>query len=60
MVISAFAHAYWRQIKNGNRTFESVKEAYKEQVKFLAKTDVINGVITAEQYYEYIGEEYVA
>lgn len=59
MTISNFSHAYWRQIKEGNRTFESVKEGYKEQVKYLAQTDVMNEVITEEGYLHYIGEKYV-
>ena len=52
MTISYLAHAYWRQIKAGNRTFESVKDTHKEQVKSLAKTDVENGVITAKEVEE--------
>lgn len=58
MEISYFAHAYWRQIKAGNRTFESVKDSMKDQVRYLAKTDVANGVITAEEYLNLIGEVY--
>ena len=59
MTISNFSHAYWRQIKAGNRTFESVKEGYKEQVKYLAQTDVENGIISEQDYFNYIGEKYI-
>ena len=70
--IQAVAHSYWRSIKRGNRTFESLSEevteyqkkngylCMKEQVRYLAKTDVTNEVITAKEYEQYIGEEYVA
>lgn len=48
MKVNIFCHAYWRQIKCGNRTFESIpKESDREGVKILAKTDVENGIITA-------------
>lgn len=57
--MKAIAHSYWRLIKSGKRTFESVKAEVKEDVRTLAKTDVENGVITAEEYYAYIGEVYV-
>lgn len=67
MVVQAIAHSYWRLIKNGKRTFESLSTVSKngyppmsEQVRYLAKTDVENGVITEEQYEQYIGEQYVA
>lgn len=61
MEISYIAHAYWRQIKAGNRTFESVKDKddMKKQVRYLAQTDVANGVVTAEEYLNLIGEVYV-
>ena len=68
MNIQAIAHSYWRKIKRGTRTFESLKivsakdgfPKMQEQVRYLAKTDVVNGEITAEQYEQYIGEEYIA
>jgi hypothetical protein len=58
MKISAIAHSYWRLIKAGKRTFDSVPDTMKDQVKELAKTDVENGVITREEYKDYIGEEF--
>ena len=68
MEVQAIAHSYWRLIKSGKRTFESLakvsaKSGYptmQEQVKYLAKTDVQNGTITEEEYKQYIGEDYDA
>ena len=52
------AKIYWRNIKNGNRTFDSITdEVVAEEVKRLAALDVESGEITAEQYAELIGEE---
>ena len=59
IIITPFAHAYWRQIKRGNRTFESLPtEDMKLQVTELAKSDVINKVIKATEYEALIGEPY--
>ena len=58
MAIKAIAHSYWRRIKDGARTFESVPACVKDDVLFLAKTDVQNGVITPEEYKGFIGESY--
>ncbi|MGI6042107.1 MAG: hypothetical protein ACOYBH_07805 [Candidatus Alectryocaccobium sp.] len=55
----AIAHAYWRQIKRGVKTYEAIPDIVKDDVKTLAKTDVENGIITAEDYADYIGEKYV-
>lgn len=52
------AKIYWRTIKRGTRTFADVPENLQDAVKKLAKQDVIDGEITAEQYEEYIGEAY--
>ncbi len=55
----SIAKIYWRNIKNGNRTFTSVTdEVVAEEVKRLAKTDVENGEITADEYADFIGEAY--
>ena len=55
------AKIYWRSIKRGSRTFESIPtESLKEEVKLLANQDVVDGVITAEEYEQFIGEEYIA
>ncbi len=49
----------WRnQIIEGKKTFDRVPLTWKNQVKALLKADVKNGVITAEQYEEYVGEPY--
>lgn len=58
MAIKAIAHSYWRRIKDGARTFESVPAGVKEDVLVLAKTDVENGVITPEEYKDFIGKAY--
>ena len=60
MAVKPIAHSYWRSIKRGKRTFESIPDNVKADVIVLAKTDVENGVITEAEYYEYIGEVYVA
>lgn len=58
MKIKAIAHSYWRVIKAGRRTFESVRDEVKDDVRYLARSDVKNGLISAEQYFNFIGEEY--
>ena len=60
MAVKAIAHSYWRSIKRGSRTFESIPASVKEDVRTLARADVESGEITAEEYEQYIGEEYVA
>lgn len=68
MAVKAIAYSYWRAIKRGTKDFQkdivksskaSVK-AVADDIRYLAAQDVINGEITAEQYAEYLGEEYVA
>lgn len=59
MAVKAIAHSYWRSIQRGTRTFESIPDSVKDDVRILAKDDVKNGKITAEQYAQYIGESYV-
>lgn len=58
MAVKAIAHSYWRSIKRGNRTFDSVPDNVKDDVRTLAQTDVETGVITPEEYKQYIGEAY--
>lgn len=58
MAVKAIAHSYWRTIKRGGRTFESIPKSVKEDVRTLAQADVISGVITQEEYKNYIGEDY--
>lgn len=59
MTVKAIAHSYWRTVKRGKRTFESVPENLKNDVRTLARADVENEVITAEEYKSYIGEDYI-
>lgn len=55
------AKIYWRRIKAGTRLFEDVPtDKLKTEIKALAQQDVEAGEITAEQYKEFIGEEYPA
>ena len=54
------AKIYWRRIKAGTRFYKDVPdEALKVEIKELAMKDVQNGEINAEQYKEFIGEDYV-
>ena len=59
MAIKPIAYSYWRRIKANARTYASVPVLVKEDVKALAILDVQNGVITEEDYQNYIGEEYI-
>ena len=58
MEVKPIAYSYWRRIKDGARTYDSVPASVKEDVRTLARADVANGVITPEQYKEFIGEPY--
>lgn len=59
MAVKAISQSYWRSIKRGNRTFDSIKdESVKNDVRILAKSDVVNKEITAEEYEHFIGEPY--
>lgn len=52
------AKIWWKKIKKGDVLFVECPSSLKAQVITLAKADVVNGVITAEQYEEFIGEPY--
>lgn len=55
------AKIYWRRIKAGTRFFADVPgEKLQAEIKELAKADVADGVITAEEYEQFIGEAYEA
>lgn len=65
MAIKAISHSYWRSIKRGTRTFESILNSPKETVRELAddirklaQADVESGEITAVEYEQYLGEAY--
>lgn len=60
MAISAIAQSYWRKVKSGERTYESVPTSKAGEVLELAKTDVVNGVISAEDFEGLIGIPYEA
>ena len=49
---------YWRTIKRGARTFESIPEELKEGVIALAKEEVKNNIISEALYKKYVGQEY--
>ena len=52
------AKIYWRTIKRGARKFTACPENLQEEIKMLAKQDVIDGVITEADYARFIGEDY--
>ena len=65
MKIQSIAHSYWRLIKAGRKEFKSLSDESKgghpsmrDQVLFLARADVENGVITAGEYEAYTGSVY--
>ena len=60
MAISAIAQSYWRKVKSGERTYESVPATKAGEVLEFAKTDVANGVITAADFENLIGTPYEA
>lgn len=67
MKVKAISHSYWRAIKAGTRTFESVANSARaaiyeraDEIRYLAKCDVESGEITAAEYEQYIGEPYTA
>lgn len=58
MAVKAIARSYWRRIKDGARTFDSTPDELKDDVRALAQEDVENGVISADEYEQLIGEPY--
>ena len=50
------AKIYWRNIKNGARTYASVPDQLKEAVKLLALADLEAGLITQEEYSLMVGD----
>lgn len=60
-MLKTVAKSYWRSIQRGTRTFDSIPgDAMKDLVRELAREDVNAGLITAEQYEQYIGEAFAA
>lgn len=60
MEVKAITHSYWRSIKRNKRTFESISDELKDDVLYLAKSDVANGVITEAEFQKYTGMVYSA
>lgn len=56
MAIKPIAYSYWRRIKDGARTFASVPDNVKADVRALAEADVENGTISQERFQELIEE----
>jgi len=56
--LSAVAKIWFKRIKAGTRTFDEVPDELKDDCKEYFRMDVENGVITVEQYEEYVGEAY--
>lgn len=54
------AKIWYNRILAGTRTYGEVPQRWKAQVKVLFKADVVNGVITEEEYADIIGEPYEA
>ena len=49
----------WRnRIEAGDQLFENCPQMYKAQVLALMRQDVVDGIITAEQFEELTGQPY--
>ena len=57
-MVKPIAHSYWRRIKDNARTYSSVPDNVKPDVKFLADEEVKAGTLSKELYEELIGEAY--
>jgi len=58
MIVENVAFSYWRSIKRGNREFETLKKNIQEQVRWIAREEVSQGLLPEEAYKEYIGEAF--
>ncbi len=63
--ISYISQLYWKNIKEGSKTFASITtDSRRADIITLAKADVVkgkeNGGITEAEYKTYIGEKYTA
>lgn len=54
------AKIYYNLINAGCKTINDVPVIWKEQVKCLYKSDVKDGIMTANRYKEIIMEDYIA
>lgn len=55
MYLPAITAAYWRTIKRGGKLFKDVPDELKAGVVELAMQELSSGIITAEQYAQWIG-----
>ncbi len=53
------AKLFWSQVKKGY-AFSEVHASLQEDVKKLAKADVVDKIISEAEYKTFIGEKYVA
>lgn len=60
MQISAIAQIYWQKVKEKERSYSSVANSKKEEVKYLALEEVNSGKLMEDIYKELIGEEFTA
>ena len=56
--MNAVAVSYWRSIKRGVRTYFNTPDNLRANVKELARMDVVNGAVSAQEYKRIIGEDY--
>ena len=52
------ARIWANRLEAGTQQWENCPERYKASVKELLKSDVVNGVITADEYKNITGEPY--
>ena len=56
--MNAVAVSFWRSIKRGVRTYFNTPDALRGDVRELARMDVANGAVSAQEYKRLIGEDY--
>lgn len=54
------AKIFWQQVRDNGYLFTSVPTALQNDVKALAKDDVLAKIITETQFKALLGEKYVA
>ena len=68
MEVKAISYSYWRSIKRGTKDFQedivnnpkSSVSKLADEIRYIAQQEVVNGVITIEEYEQYLSEPYVA
>lgn len=50
------ARSYWRSIKSGRRTIKNVPEEFIRYIKDFAEKEFKDGIITEEEYQNFIGK----